>query len=80
MQGPDLVSSLIGVLICFWKEQVAITADIESMFHQVQCRSFALPRSAMLVVASKRPFSTTLGLPHDGTLVWCHIFTKLCCL
>ena len=36
MQGPDLVNSLIGVLIRFRKEQVAITADIESMFHQVR--------------------------------------------
>ena len=36
MQGPDLVNSLIGVLIRFRKEQVAITADKESMFHQVR--------------------------------------------
>ena len=36
MQVPDLVNSLIGVLIRFRKEQVAITADIESMFHQVR--------------------------------------------
>ena len=35
MQGPDLVNTFIGVLIRFQKEQVAITADIESMFHQV---------------------------------------------
>ena len=35
MQDPDLPNSLIGVLIRFRKEQVAITADIESMFNQV---------------------------------------------
>ena len=30
-----LMQGLIGVLIRFRKEQVAITADIESMFHQI---------------------------------------------
>ena len=35
VKGADLVSSLIGALIRFRKEQVAITADIESMFNQV---------------------------------------------
>ena len=39
MQGLDLVKSLIGVLTRFRKEQVAITADIESMFHQVRVNS-----------------------------------------
>ncbi|XP_054652021.1 uncharacterized protein LOC129192244 [Dunckerocampus dactyliophorus] len=33
LKGPDLNNSLLGVLIRFRKEQVAITADIEHMFH-----------------------------------------------
>ncbi|KAL4009138.1 hypothetical protein ACER0C_002990 [Sarotherodon galilaeus] len=33
LTGPDLNNSLVGVLIRFRKEQVAITADIEHMFH-----------------------------------------------
>lgn len=36
LQGPDLTSSLIGVVIRFRQEPVAIMADIEAMFHQVK--------------------------------------------
>lgn len=36
MQGPDLNSSLIGVVKRFRKEPVVIRADVESMFHQVR--------------------------------------------
>ena len=36
LQGPDLANSLIGVLLRFRQEPVAIMADIESMFHQVR--------------------------------------------
>lgn len=35
LQGPDLTSSLIGVVTRFRKEPIVIMADIESMFHQV---------------------------------------------
>lgn len=35
LQGPDLTSSLIGVVTRFRKEPVVIMADVESMFHQV---------------------------------------------
>ena len=34
LQGPDLTSSLIGVVIRFRQESVAIMADVEAMFHQ----------------------------------------------
>jgi hypothetical protein len=36
LQGPDLMNSLVGVLIRFRQENVALTADIEAMFHQVR--------------------------------------------
>ena len=35
LQGPDRTNSIIGVLR-FRQENVAITADVEAMFHQVQ--------------------------------------------
>ena len=36
LQGPDLTNSIVGVLLRFRQEIVAITADIEAMFHQVR--------------------------------------------
>lgn len=36
LQGPDLNNNLIGVLMGFREEPVAVVADIESMSHQVR--------------------------------------------
>ena len=36
MQGPDLTNSLVGVLLRFRQENVALIADVEAMFHQVR--------------------------------------------
>ncbi|XP_048011443.1 uncharacterized protein LOC125244827 [Megalobrama amblycephala] len=36
LQGPDLTSSLIGVLLRFRQKPIGIMADIKSMFHQVR--------------------------------------------
>ena len=36
MTGPDLANHLIGVLMRFQEEHVAIMADIEVMFYQVK--------------------------------------------
>ena len=37
LQGPQLNNTLIGVLLRFRKERVAVASDIESMFHRVAC-------------------------------------------
>ena len=39
LQGPDLTSNLVGVLIRFRKHPVAVIADIRSMFHQVRVKA-----------------------------------------
>jgi hypothetical protein len=33
LQGPDLTNSLLGVLLRFRKEMIAVVADIQHMFH-----------------------------------------------
>ena len=35
MQGPDLMNDLLGILIRFRERRIALSADIEAMFHQV---------------------------------------------
>ena len=35
-QGPDLMNKLVGVLLRFRQEPIALIADIEGMFHQVR--------------------------------------------
>jgi hypothetical protein len=34
MSGPDLVNSLLEILLSFRKDEIAITADVEQMFYQ----------------------------------------------
>lgn len=36
LQGPDLTNGLLGVIIRFRQEPVAMVADVEGMFHQVR--------------------------------------------
>ena len=36
LQGPDLTNGLLGVIIRFRQEAVAMVADVEGMFHQVR--------------------------------------------
>jgi len=36
LTGPDLTNSIVGVLMRFREEQVALSTDIECMFHQIR--------------------------------------------
>ena len=38
LQGPNYTNSLVGALLRFREENVALVGDIESMFHQVKVR------------------------------------------
>ena len=48
--GPDLLNSLVGVLMCFRQESIAIPADIEAMFNQV-----AVPEEDQSVLWRRHP-------------------------
>ena len=39
LQGPDMVNSLVGILVRFRKDQIAVCCDIEKMFY-----NFSVPR------------------------------------
>ena len=36
MKGPTFMNNLVGVLIRFQKNRIALVADVEAMFHQVR--------------------------------------------
>ena len=38
LKGPDLLTSLIGILIRFRQHAVPVVADVEKMFHQVRVK------------------------------------------
>ncbi|KAK0148998.1 hypothetical protein N1851_010605 [Merluccius polli] len=51
LQGPDLTNTLLGVLLKFRQEPVAVMGDIEGMFHQVKIPETGRGLSEVLVVA-----------------------------
>lgn len=52
LQGPNLTSSLVGVLMRFRQDCVALMADIKAMFHQVKVAK-ECGLSAFCVAASR---------------------------
>ena len=67
-QGPDIANSLIGVLIHFREEEIALTADLEAMFHQVKV--FPKDADARRVLW----WSGSLNHPPDEDQILIHIF------
>ena len=75
-QGPDLANSLTGALIRFREEEIAFTADLEAMFHQVK----VLPRDADALRFLW--WSGSLDNPPDEYQILVHIFgaaSSPCC-
>lgn len=54
LQGPNLTSSLLGVLTQFRQESVAVMADVQSMFHQVKVAPEHLDFFEVFVVARRK--------------------------
>ena len=66
LKGPDLLSSLIGVLMRFRQHLVPLSADIEKMYHQVRVRAQDQPALRFLWrdVGSSGPPHTYQMLVH----------------
>lgn len=64
MQGPDLNNQLLGVLMRFRQREVALMADIETMFHQV--RVTPNDRDAL----RSHTFWNYQHIPYDGASIW----------
>lgn len=77
LQGPDLTSSLIGVLVRFRQEPVAIMADIQAMFHQVHVSDKHINFLRFLWWPNGDT-AVSPGVLHESTSVWSCIITKLC--
>lgn len=69
LQGPDLTNSLIGVLLRFRKENVALMADIEAMFHQVK-----VPRADRDLLRFLWWPDGNLNMPLEEYRMTAHIF------
>ncbi|XP_014673266.1 PREDICTED: uncharacterized protein LOC106813600 [Priapulus caudatus] len=64
LQGPDVTNTLIGVLMKFRQEKIAVTADIEGMFLQV------------VVAEQDRDCLRFYWLPADGQAVLTYRITR----
>lgn len=56
MSGPDMINSLLGILLRFRKDEVAMAAAIEQMFyrfrvdkdHVITCLSFGIEKTTQM--------------------------------
>ena len=54
LSGPDLLNSLVGILMSFCQELIALSADIEAMFNQVVQSAEVTPRLSPQLVDLSR--------------------------
>ena len=62
LSGPDFINNLAGVLLRFREENVALTCDIQSMFHQVGVRE--PDRHYLLFGATSSPACANYALKY----------------
>ena len=55
LPGPHLTNQIVGVFLRFREEQVAVTGDIEAMFHQVKTLEDHRENSCHFLVERQRP-------------------------
>ena len=68
--GPDLLSSVVGVLLRFRNHKIALVGDVEAMFHQVRVKPS--DRDALRFLWAESPFKDPTKIDTYQMLV--HIF------
>ena len=82
LSGPDLMNSLLGVLLRFRREFVAITADIEQMFHCFHVGKTTgifsdFCGTEIMILRKKSSSACVWQQPFPS---WCHLWpSKNCC-
>ena len=66
LSGPDLTNKLLGVLLRFRQETVALMADVQAMFHQV----FPEDRDVLRYLARRGHVSTTRCSQDECAPFW----------
>ena len=77
LQCPDLTDNLVGVLIRFREEPIAVMADIEGMFHQVCVSPKDCDALHFFLVTRKRFQQGSRRLPNAGSFIWSHVVPDL---
>ena len=83
--GPDVLNTLIGVLLRFRQERVAIVGDVKTIYH---CQSIQGKQEIFVLLVVERRESRRKGksILHDRQHFWCstvrvhceHSLEKMC--
>lgn len=76
LQGADLTSSLVKVLMRFRQEQVAIMADIQAMFHQVKVAEEHRDYLGFLWWPQRKTGARSCRASHDCAFIWSSFITQ----
>ena len=69
LPGPDLTNQIVGVLLRFREEHIAVTGDIEAMYHQVKVQKNQ--RCFLRFLSRKDSNSSEVIVDHEMTA---HVF------
>lgn len=78
LQGPDLMNTLLGVLLCFHLGFVAFITDIEGMFHQVHVAKEHLDFLRFLWWPDGDISKDLIEHRMLVHIFWCSFLTQLC--
>ncbi len=77
LSGPDMTNNLIGVLVRFRQHQIALTCDIEKMFHQFKVQE--RDRDFLRFLWWKNGDLSTQPQEYRMTVhLWCSVFPRMC--